>query len=481
MSLAQAPSDDTLVVAIGAEPETLLPRNACSTSSNFVTETVYDRLTQLQPDGTVGGSLAESFRQVDPLTWEFKLRPGITFSNGEPFNADAVVTQVTYLLDPANPAQCASSHPTLQSAVKVDDLTVDLVTKTPDQTLPARMFQMYMVAPGWLKSTPEEQQATTAVGTGAYVLTDWVKGQYLMLKANPTYWGAVKPSFENVRLVPRSEEAVRAAMVQSGEADMAINISRELADTVPKSVTQHTTEAVLLRLNEDHPVLGDARVRKAINLSIDRATIMEALYPGITSDLHGQAVRESALGYNPDLPPIPYDPAEAARLVKEAGAEGKNIDIVIRTDLIPKVMELGEAIQSMIEQSGLKVTLKPMESAAWRTLLWATKPDQERADLLIAAASNNQFDSGYVLGRYFGTGQYALAGGEALQKKIDEASGLTGDERVAAYRAIWKEIYDENLFVPLFGLDYVHGLSARVDWTPRNDGWLMYNTVTRAN
>jgi peptide/nickel transport system substrate-binding protein len=143
-------------------------------------------------------------------------------------------------------------------------------------------------------------------------------------------------------------------------------------------------------------------------------------------------------------------------------------------------MELAESLQSMISQSGLQVTLQPMEAGAWRTLLWATKPGQQRSDMLIAAASNNQFDSGYVLGRYFGTGQYSQAGGEELQAKIDHAAGLAGDERVAAYRAIWKEIYDENLFVPIFGLDFIHGLSARVDWTPRNDGWLMYNTVTRA-
>jgi peptide/nickel transport system substrate-binding protein len=477
---AAVPPDDTLVVAIGAEPETLLPRNACSTSANWVTETVYDRLTQLQPDGTVGGSLAESFEQVDPLIWQFKLRQDVTFSNGEPFNADTVVTNVTYVLDPANPAQCASSHPTLVRAEKVDEFTVNLITSTPDQTLPARMFQMYMVAPGWLMNTPDEELAVTAVGTGSYTLEEWLKGQRIVLRANATYWGAVKPTFDQVQLIARSEEAVRAAMVQSGEADMAINISQELAETLPQSVTQYTTETVLLRINTENPVLSDVRVRQAINLSIDRNIIMEALYPGITSDLRGQAVRESALGQNPDLPSIPYDPERAAQLVSEAGATGQNINIVIRTDIMPKVMELAEALQSMISQSGLQVTLQPMEAAAWRTLLWATQPGQERSDLLIAVVSNNQFDSGYVLGRYFGTGQYSHAGGEALQAKIDAAAGLTGEERVAAYNAIWQEVYDENLVVPLFGLDFIHGLSARVNWTPRNDGWLLYNTVTRA-
>ena len=112
---------------------------------------------------------------------------------------------------------------------------------------------------------------------------------------------------------------------------------------------------------------------------------------------------------------------------------------MLRTDLIPKVTELGESLQAMIGQSSLKVALQPIESAAWRTLLWANKPGQERSDLLIAAASNNQFDSNRVLRLYFGTGQYSQSGGPEFQAKVSHAGTLKGEERVKAYQAIWRE------------------------------------------
>src|SRR5690606_17413304 len=132
------------------------------------------------------------------------------------------------------------------------------------------------------------------------------------------------------------------------------------------------------------PVLSDIRVRKAIALSIDTATIIEALYPGTATPLNGQLARPIAVGYNPDLEPYPYDPEEAARLVKEAGAEGKELGFVIRNDLLPNVGELSEALQAMIEQSGLKIRLLPTDAAPWRELLYARKPGQERSDMLIS-------------------------------------------------------------------------------------------------
>lgn len=477
---AQAQATGELTVAIGAEPATMLPRDACRYETNFITDNIYERLTRRQADGSVVGWLAESFEQTGDLTWVFKLRPGISFSNGEPLNADAVVETIKYYFNPDVASRCRGDYSTIASAKKLDDMTVELTTATVDPTIPSRLLKLYVIAPKWLAEASDEETAISAVGTGPYTFAEWVKGDHVTLKANPDYWGEDKPTIETVKIVARGEAAVRAAMVQAGEADMAINISQEQAAPLPKSVTEHTTEAVFVRLNVQNPVLSDVRVRQAIADAIDTQTIMEALYPGVSTPLAGQIIRPSALGFNPDLKPYGYDAAAAQKLISEAGAAGKELKLIVRTDLIPNVSELAEAMQGMLQEAGLKITLVPMEAAPWRDLLFANKEGQERTDMIIISASNIQFDSSRVMNFYYGTGQFSHSDDAGFQAEMDKAAVLSGDARVAAYRALWAEAYDKYWVVPIFGIDYIHGLSARTEWTPRDDGFVYFNTVKLA-
>lgn len=474
---AAAQATGELTVAIGAEPATMLPRDACRHETNFITDNIYERLTRREADGKVVGWLAESFEQTGDLTWVFKLRPGISFSNGEPLNADAVVETIKYYFNPDVASRCRGDYSTIASAKKLDDMTVELTTATVDPTIPSRLLKLYVIAPKWLAETSDEAAATSAVGTGPYTFAEWVKGDHVTLKANPSYWGDAKPTIETVKIVARGEAAVRAAMVQAGEADMAINISQEQATPLPKSVTEHTTEAVFVRLNVQNPILADVRVRQAIADAIDAQTIIDALYPGVATPLNGQIIRPTALGYNPDLKPYAFDPAAAKSLVAEAGADGKELKLIVRTDLIPNVSELAEAMQGMLQEAGLKITLVPMEAAPWRDLLFANKEGQERTDLIIISASNIQFDTSRVMNFYYGTGQFSHSDDATFQAEMDKAAVLSGDARVGAYRALWAEAYDKYWVVPIFGIDYIHGLSARTDWTPRDDGFVYFNTV----
>src|SRR5262249_37683933 len=137
--------------------------------------------------------------------------------------------------------------------------------------------------------------------------------------------------------------------------------------------------------------------------------------------------------------------------------------------------------QGMIKTTGLAVTIVPMEAAPWRDLLFANKEGQKRTDMMIISASNVQFDSSRVVNFYFGLGQFSHADSADFQAKIDKAGASIGPARVAAYQAMWKEIDDNYWVVPLFGIDYLHGLSRRVSWNPRDDGFVYFNTVTLTN
>jgi peptide/nickel transport system substrate-binding protein len=164
--------------------------------------------------------------------------------------------------------------------------------------------------------------------------------------------------------------------------------------------------------------------------------------------------------------------------VTAAGATGKELKLIVRTDLIPNVSELAEAMQGMLQETGLTITLVPMEAAPWRDLLFANKEGQERTDLIIISASNIQFDTSRVMNFYYGLGQFSHADDADFQAEMDKAAVLSGDERTAAYRALWAKAHDQYWMVPIFGIDYIHGLSARTDWTPRNDGFVYFNTMT---
>jgi peptide/nickel transport system substrate-binding protein len=478
---AAAQEGSMLTVATPGEPPTMLPRAACGSTTDITMDAVWEQLTIREEDGTLVGHLAESFERLDDLTWRFKIRPGVQFSNGEPLNAYAVATSINYIMDPAIESSCRSSFETITSAKEVDEMTVDIVTKTPDPLLPTRLIEVDIHAPKWLTTTPEEQAAVTAVGTGPYTVQEFVKGSHVTLKINPNYWGAVKPTIETVKLLPRSEAAVRAAMIQAGEADIAMLISSDQAAPLPKSAVQPTTESIFVRMNGRHPLLSNVSVREAMVKVVDTAAIREALYPGVSEPLSGHIIREMNLGFNHDLKPYPYDPELAKKLAAENGMAGQAMELIVRTDMFPQISELAEALQGMFSELGLQISIVQMETGPWRELLFAVGEGQKGSDLMLVAGSSTQLDSARIVGDYMGFGSRSQMYDEAVQAASEKAATLMGDERDAAYQKIWADIYDKYWFVPLFGLNHVHGLSARTEWKPRFDSKVYYNTIRFAD
>src|SRR5439155_16211358 len=119
----------------------------------------------------------------------------------EAFNADAVVTAIDDLNDPQRPGIGLTDFGSMKTATKVDEFTVDITTPSPDPILPEKNIHFTIPAPNWLKTTSPEQRATTAVGSGPYILADYVKGQHMLFKANPDYWAANKPKIAEIKMV----------------------------------------------------------------------------------------------------------------------------------------------------------------------------------------------------------------------------------------------------------------------------------------
>ena len=314
-----------IVVAIGSEPSTLDPQARDDGGERAVNDNIYETLMAREPDGTlVPGLAAEPPTKVDDTTWEFKLRPNITFTNGEPFNANSVVTSVTRIIDPALKSEQMAYFGTIKGAEKVDDLTVRIITTGPDPILPSRMYWMKMIPP---KYAADPKFAEAPVGTGPYKLEAFNRGQDIVLVANPDYWGG-KPAIDKVTYRFVGESGTRLSGLVAGEFDVITNLLPEFVESVPKSAAVQGLETSVIILSTENEVTKDPRVRQALNIAIDRQALADSLFGGYALPARGQLVNPKAFGFNEALEVYPYDPEKAKALIKEAGAEGKTINLV---------------------------------------------------------------------------------------------------------------------------------------------------------
>jgi peptide/nickel transport system substrate-binding protein len=468
----------SITMVIETDPDTIMPKDATTDNASFVVGNVYDQLTARDwSSGTpkVVGELAETFEQstADPKTWRFKLRQGLTFTNGEPFTADAVVTMVNSVVDPTKPGLGIDEFGLSgANATKIDEYTVDITTANPDAIFPSRLVRMSIPAPQWLSGLPKDVAPTTAIGSGPYKLTEYTRGDHFLLTANEDYWGPNKPTIGEIKIIFRNEAAVRASMLQAGEVQLATLLTPEAAKQAPASIIELTGESVGIRTNPEHPVLKDLRVRQAINIAIDRKSMIDSLYGPVAEPLNGMMVRKSSLGWNPNLKEYTYHTAKAKQLVEEAGAVGQPIELISRNGIVPRIDEVTELFANQVNQTGLKLTVKSLEVGQWRTINRQVKPGEQRSDLHLTSASDPVLDSSRTLNSYFRCGGVqATWCDQEWTAKFNNVLGLSGDARAKGFQELWQVAYDQNVWIPLFGLNFIHGISPKLHWGkyPRYD------------
>jgi peptide/nickel transport system substrate-binding protein len=268
-------------------------------------------------------------------------------------------------------------------------------------------------------------------------------------------------------------------MAKTGEATIGYLIPPDMMQEVPRYIIEPTMETPGIRLNPQHPVMKDLRVRQAMAYAIDTNAIIQAFYPGgVAVPLNGQLVRKGSTGYNPELKDYPYDPARSKQLLQEAGAVGTQLELVTRSNYWPKANEVTEVVANALNEVGLKVNIRGMEMAQWREALLATKPDQQHTDMLVRGMSNPILDSSRLMDQSHLCGaRNSLICDPTFDKMLKDAGALTGEERNKAYQAAWKYAYDQVWYLPLFGLDYVHAVSPKLKWAPNPDGVILFSSM----
>ena len=229
---AAAVEGGAITIALGSEPTSLDPHLVDDGGERAINDNIYETLLTRDAEGTLQPGLATELpTQVDDTTWEFKLREGVTFHDGTPFNADSVVATVNRMVKLVADAKTDNDgfFGSLTGAEKVDDTTVRIMTAEPDGVLPARMYWLKII-PASAEESPDLSDAPN--GTGPYVFDSYSKGSQLKLTANPDYWDEA-PAISDVTYEFVSEAGTRLAGLKSGKYNLITNLAPQDVEQAP--------------------------------------------------------------------------------------------------------------------------------------------------------------------------------------------------------------------------------------------------------
>jgi peptide/nickel transport system substrate-binding protein len=344
------------------DPATLDPHKQFSEKNHTIVQQIYDGLVRFGPDGQVEPALALSWSypdQTNPTRVRFVLRQGVKFHNGEPFNAEAARFSIARYLDPKTGFPAIGFIDSIAACEVVDEHTIDIVTKYPDGLLLNRLAGfMLMVPPKYVAEHGEAALHEKPVGTGAFKFVAWDKGHEIRLTANPDYWLAGFPKLEGLtfRFVPADQQVKQ---LLKGEVDLVT----ELPGTMTMAVESNANTRVLKHkafwtvsatMNTTSGPLADVRIRKAMNMAIDRTDLVKFDSMGNGTPI-ATLTMEGEGGHNPQLKPYAFDIAAANKLLDEAGVQRP---VVLKTLVRTQSDRAAHIIAAQLAKIGVKLEFK---------------------------------------------------------------------------------------------------------------------------
>jgi peptide/nickel transport system substrate-binding protein len=464
---------EELTIDLSSEPTTLDPATSYEVESWSIVHSVYDSLVQFGPDGELEMLLAESLTQVDPTTIEIKLRSGITFHNGEAFDASSVAFSLAHITDSETASSIAGNFAPVTEVKQVDPLTVQLVLSQPAPWLPAQM------AP-WLAALPPVYAAAndfgqSPIGTGPYRFVEWVPGERIVLEANPDYtWGSVKgtPIAQRVNFRFVSEASTRVADLLAGTVQIVRGVPIDQIDPVEADgasvLVTPISGTAFIRIPTDEAPFSDVRVRQALNYAVDVPAIIDTLLGGNGTPL-ANIFSPNGLGYDPNLSPYVYDPDKAKALLAEAGfPDGFETRLAFasldRDDTV-------EAIAGQLTEVGIKTTVDRVEVATFNEQ-WK----DPAAAPLRAVSWRPMFDPYTLLSLVFSNQGFLSRHDNPNAQSLIDAAAIETDPALRAekYLQLGQVLHDEPAAIYLWSLTALYGVAGDAPaWTTRADDYII--------
>ena len=496
MLLASVAAAADLAIGIGADVTAIDPHYHNVTPNNNVAAHIFDYLVLRDERQRIIPGLAQSWRTIDPVTWEFRLRHGVKFHDGSDFTAADVVASIERVPTvPNSPSPFTAYTKQIKEMIVVDPYTIRLRTAAPYPLMPSDLTQVAIISKAAAKATTEEfNSGKAAIGTGPYRLVRYAKGDRIELKRFDGYWGGKTP-WENVTLRLLPSDAPRVAALLAGDVQAIENVptSDVAALRNDKRVALYRTVAdrlIYLHMDSERDVspyvtdrdgkplaknpLKDARVRKSISKAINRQALVDRVMEG-QAVATGQLLPEGFFGYSPKLKPEPYDPEGAKKLLADAGyPNGFGLTIHSPNNRYVNDARVAQAVAQMLTHVGIVTRVEAMPSAtffpqategrfSFILVGWSSGTGEASSPLkaLIATVSKE---------KGFGTANRGHYSNAKVDLLLEDALVTVDDaKREALLQRATELALQDTAIVPLYHQVSLWGTRNGIGYTPRTD------------
>ncbi len=471
----RAADPDTVVISQGVDATTLDPIKTSVTSDTNVHLQLYDTLARRSPDGSkLLPQLATSWKRTAPTVWEFTLRRGVTFSNGDPFTSADVKFTVERILDPAYKSQQVPRVDTIARVETPSPYTVRFVTKRPTPLPPAITRPIFIVDAKFWQAHGDQYMQDHPMGTGPYVLRTWRRDDELDLDANPHYWGGAPP-VAHVVFKPIPEAGTRVAALRTGATDLITNVPYQYGTllaggTTTRMASVRSDRVLYIAFNTMKPgPQQNALVRQALNYAIDVPAIIKAVLGGRAYEL-GEPIPENFFGYDTTVAPYRHDSAKAKQLLAKAGyPDGKGLTLTLAAPQgrYNGDKEVALAVAGQLQAVGVHVDVRPQEWVSY----YRQALQRDLTPMYMLGWGNITNDADNTLSsQLVGSATTSTYANPTVDKLVDDARyELDAAKRKALYARALRVIHDDAPWLFLFQYEDLYGTTKRLQWNPRPD------------
>lgn len=471
-----------ITIAVSADPRSLLGTSSTVQSEVTLSEQITEKLVMYSPDGSgFEPRLATEWEQISPNTVRLKLREGVTFTNGEAFNAESAKASVEHLI--AAPAY--SSFTTMLDKVEiVDEHTIDVSSDEPSGMIVSALADGSFQLPlEYFAEVGEDGFGTAPIGTGPYVFEQWLSGDRIEMSANPDYWDGA-PEITKLTWQVLPDKAAQVAALQSGQVQLMTDLpvgswtSVENADNIELVAPDSNRVFYLAFSTLTETPLREPAVRQALQYAIDAQSILDQQLGGRGKLLEGQLLPENFTGFTSQLNATPYDPDRAKKMLAEAGyADGFEITFKYSSGRYAQDKEIGEAVSDQLAKVGVTVKQEVLEPGTFLTQLTSL----ELNDMFFMGALTPP--DGHMLLQQFRTDAvYSYYSNPSIDAKLDAVNSVVdSDERAAKLGEISVMYSEDPAFRPLFqGVD-AYGVAKGLTFTTRASQFIDVKSMSFEN